>query len=216
MSSDLTYNPDTGEIETDTDDNFTLEAEVRNWGASTSGWHEALVKFSPDKRITFDGKTYTILTWTTKMLAARSGVMFTGKPKDNRIDIVMKVEGAAQLAPNMVEIGKSFGFAFKNREDYNKVLTYLRNQTFTYTNSRGKVVKMPVDESRITDFNRKTAGYTNFETYVKKETSMRGGKRTRKRTRKLKKGKGTKKGKKRSQKKNKKSKRRKLSRRRNC
>jgi len=212
MSSPLTYNPETGEIQTDTDDNFTLEAEVRNWGASTSAWHEALVSFSPDKQITFDGVTYTILTWTTQMLAARSGVMFKGKSKDNRIDIVMKVPGAAQLAPNMVEIGKSFGFAFKNRDDYEKVLIYLRKQRFTYTNSRGEEVGMPVDQSRITDFNRNTAGYTDFKTYVKKETSMRGGKRTRK----SKKGKGTKKRKQRSQKKNKKSKRRKSTRRRNC
>lgn len=212
MSGDLTYDPDTGKIETDTPDKFTVMAEVRNWGARTSEWHEALVKFSSDKQITFDGQTYTILTWTANMRAARSGVAFTGTPKDNRIDIVMKVPGAKNLAPDMVEIGKSFGFAFKNRDDYDKVLTYLRNQKFTYINSFGDEVKMPVNEGRITDFNRNTAGYTNFETYVKKHTSMRGGKRTRK----SKKGKGTKKGKKRSQKKNKKSKRRKLSRRRNC
>lgn len=208
----LTYDSDSGEITQDTDDNFTVMAEVRNWGARTYDWHETSVKFSPDKKITFDGKEYTILTWTTQIFAARSGVMFKGTPKENRIDIVMKVPGAKDLAPNMAEIGKSFGFAFKSRDDYNKVYTYLKNQRFTYTNSRREVVNMSVDGTRITDFNRNTAGYTNFETYVKKETSMRGGKRTRK----SKKGKGTKKGKKKSQRKNRKSKRRKSSRRRNC
>jgi hypothetical protein len=215
MSSDLTYNPKTGEIETDTDDNFTVMAEVRNWGAPTRAWNkDTVVKFLPDKKISFNGATHDILTWTAQMSAARSGVQFKGTSKDNRIDIVMKdPEGiSAQLAPNMVEIGKSFGFAFKNQHDYNKVLRYLRNQNFTYTNSRNEVLPMPFNESRITDFNRNTAGYTDFETYVKKQTSMRGGKRTRK----SKKGKGTKKRKKKSQKKNKKSKRRKLSRRRNC